>query len=155
MELISTKALQNAFIDWMKDYHDLTEGQVIAVDGKTVRGSYDKSRGQSAIHMVNVFAMENGLCFAQSKVNQKTNEITEIPKLLEILDIAGCLITIDAMGCQRKIAQKIIDISADCLLAVKGNQGKLTELSKIITIHQCYKLLMAIVTSVRTNRMVD
>jgi len=125
MGMISTKALQKAFIDWMRDCHDLTEGQVIAVDGKTVRGSYNKSRGQSAIHMVNVFATANGVCLAQSKVNEKTNEITEIPKLLEMLDIAGCLITIDAMGCQKKIAQKIVDKSADYLLAVKGNQGKL------------------------------
>jgi predicted transposase YbfD/YdcC len=75
--------------------------------------------------MVNAFATANGVCLGQSKVNSKTNEITEIPKLLELLDISGCLITIDAMGCQRKIAQKIINKNADYLLAVKGNQGKL------------------------------
>lgn len=125
MGMISPKALQDAFIKWMKDCHELTSGEVIAIDGKTVKGSYNKSKDQQAIHMVNAFATANGVCLAQSKVNEKTNEITEIPKLLELLDIAGCLITIDAMGCQRKIAQKIVDKSADYLLAVKGNQGSL------------------------------
>ena len=125
MGMISPKAMQRAFVEWMKECHKLTDGEVIAIDGKTVRGSYDKSRGQSAIHMVNAFATANGVCLAQSKVNEKTNEITEIPKLLEMLDIAGCLVTIDAMGCQRKIAKKIIEKSADYLLAVKGNQGLL------------------------------
>lgn len=120
--MINPKEMQRAFIDWMNDCHELTKGEVIAIDGKTVQGSYNKSSGQSAIHMVNAFATENGVCLAQSKVHQKTNEITEIPKLLEILNIAGCLIIIDAMGCQRKIAQKIVDKSADYLMVVKGNQ---------------------------------
>ena len=97
----------------------LTKGEVVAVDGKTVRGSYNKAKGHQAVHMANVFATANGFCLAQSKVNEKTNEITEIPKILEMLDIAGCLITIDAMGSQRKIAHKIVDY----LLAVKGNLG--------------------------------
>ncbi|WPC73040.1 ISAs1 family transposase [Vibrio porteresiae] len=125
--LLNPKEFQSAFINWMKDCHELTKGEVVAVDGKTVRGSYNKAKGNQAIHMVNVFATANGVCLAQSKVNEKTNEITEIPKLLEMLDIAGCLITIDAMGCQRKIAQKIVDKSADYLLAVKGNQGSLEQ----------------------------
>ena len=127
MGMISPKALQKAFIDWMRDCHELTDGEVVAIDGKTVRGSYDKSRDRAAIHMVNAFATGNGVCLAQAKVNSKTNEITEIPKLLEMLDISGCLVTIDAMGCQRKIAQKIVDKSADYLLAVKGNQGLLEQ----------------------------
>lgn len=111
----------------MRDCHELTDGEVIAIDGKTVCGSYDKSRGRAAIHMVNAFATANGVCLGQLKVGNKTNEITEIPKLLEMLDIAGCLVTIDAMGCQRKITQKMVDKSADYLLAVKGNQGSLEE----------------------------
>lgn len=77
--------------------------------------------------MVNAFATANGMCLGQVKVYAKTNEITEIPYLLELLDIAGCLVSVDAMGCQRKIAQTIIDKSADYLLALKGNQGKLEE----------------------------
>lgn len=125
MGMISPKAMQNAFIEWMKDCHELTDGEVVAIDGKTVCGSYNKSKSQSAIHMVNAFATAQGMCLAQAKVNSKTNEITEIPKLLELLNISGCLITIDAMGCQRKIAQKIVEKNADYLLAVKGNQGSL------------------------------
>ncbi|MPX95157.1 ISAs1 family transposase [Salinivibrio sp. VYel8] len=125
MGAISPKALQKAFIEWMKSCHELTDGEVVAIDGKTLRGSYNRATDQAAIHMVNAFATANGVCLGQSKVNSKTNEITAIPKLLELLDISGCLITIDAMGCQHKIAQKIIDKNADYLLAVKGNQGKL------------------------------
>jgi predicted transposase YbfD/YdcC len=127
MGMISPKAMQKAFVNWMQDCHDVTDGEVIAIDGKTVRGSYNKSKDKSAIHMVNAFATGQGLCLAQSKVDAKTNEITEIPKLLELLNISGCLITIDAMGCQKKIAQKILDKNADYLLAVKGNQGSLEQ----------------------------
>ncbi|MFA0254823.1 ISAs1 family transposase [Vibrio breoganii] len=125
--MVNPNAMQRAFIEWMNACHDVTQGEVIAIDGKTVRGSYDKSKGRSAIHMVNAFATANGVCLAQAKVNEKTNEITEIPKLLEKLNISGCLVTIDAMGCQRKIAKKIVDKNADYLLAVKGNQGGLED----------------------------
>lgn len=125
MGRISSKALQKCFINWMESCHSLTEGEVIAIDGKTARGSYNKSKAKGAIHMVNAFATRNGMSIGQVKVNAKSNEITAIPELLELLDIRGCLITIDAMGCQKKIAQKIVDKGADYLLAVKGNQGKL------------------------------
>ncbi len=111
----------------MKDCTELTKGEVIAIDGKTVRGSYDDSRGLGAIHMVNAFATENGVSLGQHKVYEKSNEITAIPELLELPDISGCLVTIDAMGCQKKIAQKILDKNADYLLAVKGNQGRLEQ----------------------------
>ncbi len=80
-----------------------------------------------AIHMVNAFATVNGMSIGQQKVDSKSNEITAIPKLLDLLDVKGCLITIDAMGCQKKIAQKILDKEADYLLAVKGNQGLLEQ----------------------------
>lgn len=122
---MSPKSLQDCFINWMQDCHTLTNGEVIAIDGKTARGSYNKSKAKGAIHMVNAFATRNGMSIGQVKVNAKSNEITAIPELLELLDIKGCLITIDAMGCQKKIAQKIVDKGADYLLAVKGNQGKL------------------------------
>lgn len=125
--MVSPKAMQESFINWMQDCHEMTNGDVIAIDGKTVRGSYNKSEDRAAIHMVNAFDTRQGLCLAQSKVDAKTNEITEIPKLLELLNISGCLITIDAMGCQKKIAQKIVDKNADYLLAVKGNQGSLEQ----------------------------
>ncbi|WP_418641895.1 ISAs1 family transposase [Vibrio chaetopteri] len=127
MGMISATRLQKCFIEWMKDCCELTKGEVIAIDGKTVKGSYDDSRGLGAIHMVNAFATENGVSLGQHKVYEKSNEITAIPELLELLDISGCLVTIDAMGCQKKIAQKILNKNADYLLAVKGNQKRLEE----------------------------
>nr|BCN21727.1 putative transposase [Vibrio cholerae] len=127
MDMINPVALQRSFIVWMKDCHTLTDGEVIAIDGKTLRGSYDRSKGKGTIHMVNAFATANGMSIGQLKVDSKSNEITAIPKLLDLLDVKGCLITIDAMGCQKKIAQKILDKEADYLLAVKGNQGMLEQ----------------------------
>lgn len=127
MGMINPVALQRRFIAWMKDCHTLTDGEVIAIDGKTLRGSYDRSKGKGTIHMVNAFATANGMSIGQLKVDSKSNEITAIPKLLDLLDVKGCLITIDAMGCQKKIAQKILDKEADYLLAVKGNQGMLEQ----------------------------
>lgn len=127
MGMINPVALQRSFIAWMKDCHILTDGEVIAIDGKTLRGSYDRSKGKGTIHMVNAFATANRMSIGQLKVNSKSNEITAIPKLLDLLDVKGCLITIDAMGCQKKIAQKILDKEADYLLAVKGNQGMLEQ----------------------------
>ncbi len=127
MGMINPVALQRSFIAWMKDCHTLTDGEVIAIDGKTLRDSYDRSKGKETIHMVNAFATANGMSIGQLKVDSKSNEITAIPKLLDLLDVKGCLITIDAMGCQKKIAQKIRDKEADYLLAVKGNQGMLEQ----------------------------
>nr|BCN20488.1 putative transposase [Vibrio cholerae] len=127
MSMINPVALQRSFIAWMKDCHTLTDGEVIAIDGKTLRGSYDRSKGKGTIHMVNAFATANRMSIGQLKVDSKSNEITAIPKLLDLLDVKGCLITIDAMGCQKKIAQKILDKEADYLLAVKGNQGMLEQ----------------------------
>ncbi|HCG6981481.1 TPA: ISAs1 family transposase [Vibrio parahaemolyticus] len=127
MGMINPTQLQRCFIEWMKECVKLTEGEVVAIDGKTVRGSYDDSRGLGAIHMVNAFATENGVSLGQHKVFEKSNEITAIPKLLDLLNVSGCLVTIDAMGCQKKIAQKILEKNADYLLAVKGNQGRLEQ----------------------------
>lgn len=127
MGMINPSRLQTCFIEWMKSCCELTEGEVVAIDGKTVRGSYDNSRGLGAIHMVNAFATENGVSLGQEKVYEKSNEITAIPKLLDLLNISGCLVTIDAMGCQKKIAKKVLEKNADYLLAVKGNQGKLEQ----------------------------
>ena len=105
----------------------LTQGEVVAIDGKTVRRSHDRTLGKGAIHMVNVWASSNGLALGQGKVEEKSNEITAIPKLLQLLELAGCIVTIDAMGCQKEIAQQIIEAQADYLLAVKKNQGQLYE----------------------------
>src|SRR5437667_7356495 len=98
---------------------------VIAIDGKTVRRSYHK--GKAPIHMVSAFAARQRLVLGQVKVAEKSNEIVAIPKLLEMLAIEGAIVTIDAMGCQRDIAQQIIDKKADYVLALKGNQGSLRQ----------------------------
>lgn len=127
MSTISGKQLQKLFIQWMKDCHTLTEGSVVAIDGKSLRGTYDKSKRDCLVHMVSAFSAQNQVVLGQVKTSEKSNEITAIPELLQLLELKGCLVTLDAMGCQRKIAQTILDKEADYLLAVKGNQGKLAE----------------------------
>jgi predicted transposase YbfD/YdcC len=123
---IEPSQFQACFINWMKAAEISTQGEIIAVDGKTVRGSYDKKGKQSAIHMVSAFAAENGVVLGQIKTHEKSNEITAIPDLLSKLNIKGAVVTIDAMGCQKAIAKKIIQKEADYVLAVKGNQGHLS-----------------------------
>ncbi|WP_079253982.1 ISAs1 family transposase [Endozoicomonas arenosclerae] len=122
---INPKQFQQCFIDWMNACHEAAKGDVIAIDGKTVRRSYDKSKKRGAIHMISAFSAANNVVLGQLKTEEKTNEITAIPELLKLLEIKGCLVTLDAMGCQRGIAQTIVSKDADYLLAVKGNQGKL------------------------------
>lgn len=127
ISVIKPDELQNCFISWMTAVEKATDGKVIAVDGKTLRHSYDKKKRKAAIHMVSAFAAENGVVLGQKKVDDKSNEITAIPALLELLDIKGCIVTIDAMGCQEKIAEKVIQQEADYVLAVKENQKQLHE----------------------------
>jgi predicted transposase YbfD/YdcC len=103
----------------------VTDEQVVAIDGKTLRGSHDKHLGKEAIHMVSAWANANSIVLGQYKVDDKSNEITAIPALLKLLYVRGCLVTIDAMGCQKKIAQAVRDAHADYLLRVKDNQGQL------------------------------
>lgn len=118
---------RHSFLDWVQAVFQVTQGQVIAVDGKSLRRSHDKSAGKHAIRMVSAWATENSLVLAQRKVGQKSSEITAIPNLLSLLDINGCIITIDAIGTQTKIAEQIIDQGADYLLPVKENQATLLE----------------------------
>ncbi len=122
--LIEPKQLEQSFLNWIRAIAEITDGEIISIDGKTIRGSRNKG-SKSFVHMVSAWANENHLLLGQIKVGDKTNEITAIPKLLEILEIRGCIITIDAMGCQTEIADKIIEKEADYILAVKGNQGTL------------------------------
>ncbi|RVU31975.1 ISAs1 family transposase [Rheinheimera riviphila] len=117
--------LQQCFIDWMCDVSSRTEGELVAIDGKTLRGSWQPGNRSSAIHMVSAFACSSSLVLGQVKTEEKSNEIRAIPELLRLLEIKGCLISIDAMGCQKQIAQQIIEQKGDYLLAVKGNQGRL------------------------------
>jgi predicted transposase YbfD/YdcC len=122
---IKPAEFEKCLLSWITALHELTDGQVIAIDGKTLRRSFDAASGKSAIHMVSAWATANHISLGQVVVDAKSNEITAIPKLLEILEISGCLVTIDAMGCQKEIAQKIVDQKADYVLAVKDNQPKL------------------------------
>jgi len=123
---IDPAQMEKCFINWVKSVCELTEGEVVSIDGKTIRGSRDKG-SKSIVHMVSAWAQLNHLSLGQVKVDDKSNEITAIPKLLDILIIKGCIVTIDAMGCQTEIADKIIKKGGDYILAVKGNQGSLQE----------------------------
>jgi predicted transposase YbfD/YdcC len=122
---IKPDQFEKCLLSWIIALHEVSGGQVVAIDGKTLRRSYDKASGKSAIHMVSAWASANHISLGQVTVDQKSNEITAIPKLLEILEISGCLVTIDAMGCQTEIAEKIVECKADYVLAVKGNQPTL------------------------------
>ena len=116
---------EQCLLSWITALHQISGGQIVAIDGKTLRRSFDAASSKSAIHMVSAWATANCISLGQVVVDDKSNEITAIPKLLEMLEICGCLVTIDAMGCQTAIAQAIVDRRADYVLAVKGNQRKL------------------------------
>jgi len=122
---LDPKQFQSCFLRWIRDICQLRSGEVVPIDGKTVRHSYDTELGQSAIHMVSAWAATNRLVLGQVKVSAKSNEITAIPELLDVLDIADCIVTIDALGCQKDIAAQIIEKDADYVLALKGNQEHL------------------------------
>lgn len=122
---IDTEQISVCFSRWVADLAHITEGEVIAIDGKCLRRSLDKASKKAAIHMVSAWAQQNNLVLGQVKVDDKSNEITAIPKLLSRLDIAGAVITIDAMGCQKKIAEQIKQQGGDYVLSLKGNQGNL------------------------------
>jgi predicted transposase YbfD/YdcC len=131
--LIDPVEFNTCFRDWINSISTLTTGQVIAIDGKTLRGSASADR--LPFHLVSAYAAQNRLCLAQQCVAEKSNEITAIPILLDMLAIQSCVVTIDAMGCQKEIAQKILDKQADYILMVKDNQKGLKEqIEKVFTI---------------------
>lgn len=112
----------------MQAVHELKQGEVIAIDGKTLRGSYHREDRKSTIHMVNAFACANKVVLGQLKTAEKSNEITAIPELIRLLDIEGALVSIDAMGCQTAIAEEILAGKGDYLFTFKGNQENCTVL---------------------------
>jgi predicted transposase YbfD/YdcC len=116
---------EKCLLNWIVALHEVTDGQVVAIDGKTLRRSFDTASGKAAIHMVSAWATANHISLGQIVVDEKSNEITAIPKLLEMLELSGALVTIDAMGCQREIAEQIVASGADYVLAVKENQPTL------------------------------
>lgn len=122
--IMDTKALESCFMDWVKAVADLSEGRIVSIDGKRLCNSGEQG-SKAVIHMVSAWCNSNQMVLGQLKVNDKSNEITAIPALLENLMLAGCVVTIDAMGCQKEIASKIIQQGADYILAVKDNQKHL------------------------------
>ena len=118
---------ERCLLSWITALHEISDGQIVAIDGKTLRRSFDAASSKAAIHMVSAWATANHISLGQVVTDAKSNEITAIPKLLAMLEIKGCLVTIDAMGCQREIARRIVDAKADYVLAVKDNQPKLPQ----------------------------
>jgi predicted transposase YbfD/YdcC len=122
---IKPSELQKCFIGWMEAVAEITEGELLNIDGKTLRGAKESGNAKSLIHMVSVWSASQHLVLGQAKVSEKSNEIKAIPQLLEMLVIRGCLVSIDAMGCQTEIAKTVVEQGADYVLALKGNQGNL------------------------------
>jgi predicted transposase YbfD/YdcC len=124
--VIAPGGFEKCFLNWIQSVCTVTKGQIVALDGKTLRRSHDKSGNKSAIHMVSAWASENRVTLGQVITDEKSNEITAIPELLDLLEIKGCIVTIDAMGCQKKIVDKIVtEKEADYVLSLKGNHGTL------------------------------
>jgi len=124
---IRASELQTCFVDWVQAVFKVTDGEVIAIDGKTARRSYERgeANGHGPIHMVSAWASKAGFSLGQQKIDAKSNEITAIPLLLRVLELKGCIVTIDAMGCQKNIVKQIIEQEGDYVVALKGNQSSL------------------------------
>lgn len=121
--LIKPEVFEKCFLSWIQSIKKVWKGETIAIDGKTLRGSFDKKNGIGALHLVHAYAVRAGLVLLQKEIDSKTNEITVIPDLLDSLILKGTVVTTDAMGCQKKIAKKICKEKANYVLALKGNQG--------------------------------
>ena len=122
---IDPREFQNCFMEWIAEVSRLLNGEIIAIDGKTLRRSYDSVSEKKAIHMISAWATGQNIVLGQYKTAEKSNEITAIPMLIKMLDVSGSIVTIDAMGCQKKIAATIIEKKADYVLALKENQPQL------------------------------
>jgi predicted transposase YbfD/YdcC len=131
-QAVQPQALQQCLIEWLRDVRQAspagpTAGEVVAIDGKTLRRTFDRARGLGALHLVSAWATSNGITLGQVAADGKSNEITAIPQLIDLLDLKDCVVTIDAMGCQRDIAARIVAKEADYVLALKENQPGLYE----------------------------
>ena len=122
--LLNPEQLQQCFLKWVESISQITVGEIVAIDGKTLRHSYDKSNNKAAIHMVSGWATNKGLVLGQKKVDEKSNEITAIPELLKVLSLKGCIVTIDAIGCQKKIIKQIINQDGDYVIALKKRTAR-------------------------------
>ena len=125
--MLDAEQFERCFVNWVSEVSELTNGEVIAIDGKTLRRSADRANGKSALHLVSAWSSANRLVLGQRKVDGHSNEIRAIPELLRVLDVSGSIVTIDAMGCQKKVASAIVEQGADYVLALKDNQRELYE----------------------------
>lgn len=125
--ILKPKSFEQFFISWVARVNGSNEGRQIALDGKALRGSYDKASAKEALHLLNACAVDNGICLGQMEVDTKTNEITVVPQMLDALDIKGAMISVDALNTQKEIAAQIINAKADYTLALKGNHKTLNE----------------------------
>ena len=142
--LLDAQQFQLAFYEWVLAVNEIIPGQIINIDGKRLGGSEDKWLGKRAIYMVSAWAEENEIVLGQRKVDEKSNEITAIPELLKILALAGCIVTIDAIGTQTQIAKTIVEAQADYVLSVKENQGHLFEdISVLFAVDQVHNFKYA------------
>ena len=126
-EMLDSQALERCLLNWSAALSEDLAGEVVALDGKTLRRSLDRRAGQNPLHLVSAWAAESGLVLGQLATDTKSNEITAIPQLVQMLDLKGATVTIDALGCQKEIARQIVEKQADYVLAVKENQPKLYE----------------------------
>jgi predicted transposase YbfD/YdcC len=127
LSALDADAFVHCFLSWVEGFQEATAGRVISIDGKTVRASLDRKKDKKALHVVSAWAVQNRLVLGQEVVDEKSNEITAIPKLLEVLELAGAVVTIDAMGCQKDIVAKVREKGADYVVTVKANQEHLEE----------------------------
>src|SRR4051812_24646180 len=127
LQLLDARKFHDCFVAWVRALHALTRGQVVPIDGKALRRSFDSANDLPALHLVSAWAAENRLVLGEIPVDDKSNEITAVPKLLEILELTGAIVTLDAMGCQKEIAAKVRERGPDYVLAVKDNQPECRE----------------------------
>ncbi|MDQ3712449.1 MAG: ISAs1 family transposase [Acidobacteriota bacterium] len=123
--LLDNIELKTLFVDWISSVVSLSKGSLVSIDGKNLCGSKELIKGKKALNVVSAWAAEQSVVLGQVKCQEKSNEITAIPELLKILDIAGCIVTIDAIGCQKEIVKEIVEKEADYVISLKGNQGNL------------------------------
>jgi predicted transposase YbfD/YdcC len=127
LQLLDSRKFHDCFVRWVQALHEVTRGEVVPIDGKTLRRSFDSANDLPALHLVSAWSAENRLVLGEVPVDDKSNEITAVPKLLEILELTGAIVTLDAMGCQKEIAAKVRERGADYVLTVKDNQPHLCE----------------------------
>lgn len=123
--LLDNSELKRLFVDWISSIGELSKGTIVNIDGKNLRGSKEAVKGKNALNVVSAWASEQSVVLGQVSCQEKSNEITAIPELLKILNLAGCIVTIDAMGCQTEIVKQIIDQGGDYVISLKDNQGNL------------------------------